>query len=257
MPNLSVVIITRNEESNIARCLRSVKMADEIIVADSGSTDRTIEIARNMGALVISIPWTGYGQSKREAVDKASGKWILSLDADEVISPELADEISDIVGHKSEFAGYFIKRKTNFLGKWIYHCGWYPDYLLRLFKKSQGNFDNNVVHEQVILEGRTGYLKSEILHYSYTSLEQYFEKSNNYTTLGAEEIFGQGKRAEWYHLTIKPLAAFFKHYFAKLGFLDGMTGFIISCLSSSAVFTKYIKLRELARKPKRNTNDDV
>jgi len=257
MPDLSVVIITRNEEANIGRCLQSVKMADEVIVVDSGSTDRTIEIARNMGAQTFSIPWAGYGQSKRKAVDRASGKWILSIDADEVISPELADEISRIISGESEFDGYFIKRKTNFLGKWIYHCGWYPDYLLRLFKKSKGNFNGNVVHEQVILDGRAGYLNGEILHYSYTSLEKYFEKSNYYTTLGAEELLRQGKKARLYHIAVKPLAAFIKHYFIKLGFLDGISGFIISCLSSAAVFAKYIKLRELARRQKQGVDSDA
>jgi len=250
MLNLSAVVITRDEEVNIKRCLLSLRIADEIIVIDSGSTDRTVEIAENIGARVYFKEWEGYGPAKKEGVGKASGKWIISLDADEELSPELAKEISDTVLLDTRYSGYFIKRKTNFLGRWIYHCGWYPDYILRLFKKSDGDFNNSVVHEKVILNGQSGRLDHELLHYSYTSLDQYFEKMNRYTTLGAEQAFRQNKRAGWFDIVIKPAVSFFKHYISKRGFLDGLEGFIISSLSSLGVMIKYLKLRELAKDKK-------
>ncbi len=256
MPNLSAVVITRNEEANIERCLRSLRVADEIIVVDSGSTDRTVAMAESLGARVYTKLWTGYGPAKKEGVGRASGKWIISLDADEELSPELAEEIDGIIQRENEYDGYYIKRKTNFLGRWIYHCGWYPDYLLRLFKKANGDFNDSVVHEKVVLNGTAGYLKGEILHYSYKSIEQYFEKFNNYTTMGAEEAYKSGKSAEWYHIAFKPPVAFIKYYIMKLGFLDGLEGFIISVLSAAAVMVKYAKLKEIIRQEESGDSRD-
>ena len=250
MPNLSAVVITRNEEANIKRCLLSLKIADEIIVIDSGSTDNTTQIAENLGAKVYSKEWEGYGPAKKEAVGKASGKWIISLDADEELSPALAKEIEATILADTPFSGYFIKRKTNFLGHWIYHCGWYPDYILRLFKKEAGNFNDSVVHEKVVIDGKIGYLKSEIFHYSYNSIEQYFEKSEIYTTMGAKQAFESGRKASWYHIALKPPVSFIKHYFIKLGFLDGLEGFIISAFSAMAVMVKYSKLRQMNKRNK-------
>ena len=257
MPNLSAVVITRNEEANIGRCLQSLQIADEIIVIDSGSTDRTVEIAESMGARVFSIQWTGYGPAKKEGVSKASGKWIISLDADEELSPELAREISGTVLLEMEHNGYYTRRKTNFLGRWIYHCGWYPDYVLRLFKKADGDFNDSVVHERVVLNGRTGFLKGEILHYSYKNVERYFEKFNNYTTMGAEQAYKSGKKAGWYHIALKPPVAFIKHYIMKLGFLDGLEGFIISVFSAMAVMVKYSKLKEIIKRKKSGVDKDA
>ncbi len=255
MPNLSAVVITRNEEANIRRCLLSLQIADEIIVVDSGSTDRTIEIAESLGAKVYLIEWKGYGPSKKEGVSKASGNWIISLDADEELSPELAKEISTEVLSETDISGYNIKRKTNFLGRWIYHCGWYPDYILRLFRKADGDFNESVVHEKVILNGRVGYLNGEILHYSYITIEQYFEKFATYTTLGAQQAYKSGKESRWYHIVFKPPVSFIKHYFIKLGFLDGLEGFIISAFSAMAVMVKYSKLRNLIKQGK--SGDDT
>lgn len=257
MPNLSAVVITQDEESNIKRCLQSLQMADEIIVIDSGSTDRTVEISESMGARVYPKQWTGYGPAKKEGVSKASGKWIISLDADELLSPELAKEISGTVLLETENSGYYIKRKTNFLGRWIYHCGWYPDYVLRLFKKANGDFNDSVVHEKVVLNGKAGYLKGEILHYSYKNVEQYFKKFNNYTTMGAEQAYKSGKKAGWYHIAFKPPVAFIKHYIMKRGFLDGLEGFIISVLSAIAVMVKYSKLKEIIKRGKSGVDKDA
>lgn len=250
--SLSVVIITRNEEENIGRCLASVGFANEIIVIDSCSTDNTVEIAREHGAHVYPIEWTGYGPAKREAVRRATGEWILSIDADEVLSPDLAEEIQGVMSMATDRRGYYMRRKTQFMGKWIMHCGWYPDFVLRLFQASNGDFNDAVVHEKVILNGNAGHLKGELLHYSYPNLEHYLRKSNRYTTLGAEEAFRQGKKAGWTHLVVRPPIAFVKHYFIKQGFRDGLEGLVLSILSSVAVLVKYAKLRDLHRRARGN-----
>jgi len=246
--DISVVVITKNEEQNIGRCLESVKWADEIILVDSQSTDRTREIAGEYGARIYSPEWRGYGSAKREGVKQARGKWILSVDADEVVSPELVEEIKGVMQNSANRSGFYIPRRTNFLGRWIRHSGWYPDLVLRLFLKAKGNFDEAVVHEKVILDGETGCLKGDLLHYSYPNLEQYLEKFNRYTTLGAEEAFRQGKRSRWWDIVVRPPVAFIKHYISRQGFRDGLEGFIISVMSSIAVLVKYAKLRHLAKR---------
>jgi len=245
---LSVVVITKNEEANITRCLSSVTWADEIVVVDSHSTDRTVDIARKYGAKIFSPEWRGYGSAKKEGVNRATGEWILSIDADEVVTPELADEIEGVLRNGTNYAGFFMPRKTNFLGRWILHCGWYPDMLLRLFRKSKGNFNDAVVHEKVELNGETGSLKEHLLHYSYPDMDHYLRKFNLYTTLGAQEANRTGKKAGWTDIVIKPPVSFVKHYISKQGFRDGMEGFILSVLSSLAVMIKYVKLRYLNRK---------
>ncbi len=244
---LSVVVITKNEEENIGRCLESVRWADEIILIDNQSTDRTCEIANRYRASIYSLSWQGYGSAKREGVKRAKGKWVLSIDADEEVSPELADEIGGVIRNSENYSGFYIPRKTNFLGRWIHHSGWYPDLVLRLFLRDRGNFDEAVVHEKVVLDGKTGYLKGELRHYSYPNLEQYLEKFNHYTTLGAEEAFRRGKRERWLDIVVRPPVAFVKHYISRQGFRDGMEGFIISVMSSIAVFVKYAKLRHMER----------
>lgn len=247
MSRLSVVLITKNEERNLARALESVAWADEILVVDSHSEDKTAEIARRFGARVIETDWPGFGIAKQRAVDCANGEWVLSLDADEVVTPELAREIRSTIDGNGTTAGYVVPRRTNFLGRWIYHCGWYPDPVLRLFRKSHGRFDEAPVHEKVILDGPTGRLQGELLHYSYPSLELYLEKMNRYTTLGAEEAFRQGKRAGVSDIALRPLVAFVKHYVSKRGFQDGLEGFVLSVLSAISVMVKYAKLRHLQR----------
>lgn len=248
MSTLSVVIITKNEEANIRRCLESVKWADEIILIDSDSTDRTVEIANEYKAKVLSIKWSGFGLAKQFGVDQATKKWILSIDADEVLTPELAEEIKKVVSSDNQNNGYYMPRKTNFMGRWIKHCGWYPDLLLRLFLKSKGRFDGATVHERVVLEGQSGVLKSDLLHYSNPSLEHYLKKYNLYTTLGAQKAAKEGRRISLKDIVLRPAAAFFKHYLSRSGFRDGVEGFVLSVLSSTAVMVKYAKLRELQRK---------
>lgn len=247
MNRLSVVVITKNEETNIDRCLRSVSWADELIVVDSYSTDRTTDIAREHGAKVVDIDWQGYGPAKQRGVEASTGEWVLSLDADEEVSRELADEIRRLTPGDGSVAGYEMPRRTQFLGRWILHCGWYPDYLLRLFRRDRGRFTDAVVHEHIEVDGAVCRLKGEILHYSYPTLEHYLTKFNRYTTIGAEEAFRQGRRGGVGALVLRPAAAFVKHYIVKRGFLDGTAGLVVSAMSSVAVFVKYAKLRDLYR----------
>lgn len=256
MKPLSVIIITKNEEKNISRTLESVKWADEIILIDSQSEDKTVEIAVSFGCKIYSPPWHGFGPAKREAVAKASHDWILSIDADEVVSEHLKAEIQSALSADDDMAGYYMPRCTNFLGKWIRHCGWYPDYILRLFRKSKGNINKNVVHEAVEVSGKTGYLKSDLLHYSYPTLEEYFKKYNLYTTIGAEELFKKNKKAGIIDIVFKPFIAFIKHFIIKAGFLDGIEGFLVSFLSSTAVMVKYAKLRRLNKMNGKNNKDE-
>ena len=248
MSKLSVVIIAKDEEMNLPRCLESVKWADEIVLIDHHSTDKTATIAHEYGAKVISQDWCGFGPAKQRGVDLADSEWILSIDADEVISPELADEIREVVRCSDNVDGYYIPRRTQFLGRWIYHCGWYPDPVLRLFRKTKGSFTTAVVHEQVVVDGKVGRLKRDLLHYSYPSLDVYLTKFNRYTTLAAREAFDRRKHASILEIVFRPLACFIKHYLLKAGFLDGFEGFLVSILSSGYVLVKYAKLRDLRRK---------
>jgi glycosyltransferase involved in cell wall biosynthesis len=245
---ISAVIITKNEAANLRRCLESVKWVDEIVIIDSQSTDNTLEIAKEYSAKIYSPSWRGFGPAKKEGVERASGDWILSIDADEEVTPELTDEIGRVIRSNPVLGGYFIGRKTKFLGRWILHSGWYPDFVLRLFQKQAGNFDEAVVHEKVHISGEAGRLQHELRHYSFPSLEHYLQKSNLYTSLGAREAYRKGDRANWFDIVIKPPVSFIKHYILKQGFRDGLEGFIISALSAVAVLVKYAKLRELGKK---------
>ncbi|RME26562.1 MAG: glycosyltransferase family 2 protein, partial [Candidatus Zixiibacteriota bacterium] len=202
---------------------------------------------------VHTIEWQGFGAAKQAGLERAKGEWVLSIDADEEVTPALREEIRQAVNGNGNLAGYTIPRRTSFLGRWIRHCGWYPDPVLRLFRRSRGRFDDALVHERVVVDGPTARLSGELLHYSYPSLESYFEKFNRYTTLGAEEAFARGERARWYHFIGKPLMCFIKHYVLKKGFLDGIEGMVISVLSSCSVFVKYAKLRDLQRRARERT----
>jgi glycosyltransferase involved in cell wall biosynthesis len=254
MKKLSVVIIARNEEANLPRCLESVRWADEIIVGDSGSADRTVEVARDLGAKVYGYEWCGFGPAKQGAVDKAEGEWILSLDADEEVSPELASEIKAALEERTNIVGYYLPRRTEFLGRWMLHGGWYPDYVLRLFRKSRGAFTSSLVHEAVKVDGPTARLRNDLLHYSYPTLDRYFDKFNRYTTLAANEAFNMGQRVGLIELLLNPNAKFIKQYILKRGFLDGAKGLLLAILSSGYVSIKYAKLRELWRQKERDVN---
>jgi len=245
---LSVVIIARNEETNLPRCLDSVKWADEIIVVDSGSVDKTIQIAQEHGARIVKVEWSGFGPTKQAGVDAAAGEWILSIDADEVVPNALANEIKAVLKRDGEAVGYFVPRITQFLGRWIRHGGWYPDYVLRLFRRDRGGFDSALVHETVQVTGPTARLKHDLEHYSYPDLDSYFDKLNRYTTLAAQDLHRQGRTAGLSRILINPVAKFLKQYCLRGGWLDGLEGLILALLSAGYVMTKYAKLRDLSRR---------
>jgi len=238
-------MITLNEEHNLARALDSVKWADEIVIVDAFSQDGTKEIAKKYTNRIYDLKWTGYGPAKQFALEKASNQWVLSLDADEVISEPLQQEIQSVLQTEVQIDGYSVCRMSNFLGKWIKHGGWYPDYVLRLFRKDKAHFTAATVHEELIVTGKSGHLKGLLLHYTDPNLEYYLTKLNRYTTLSAQELLNKGETAKLTDLLFRPSAFFFRMYFFKFGFLDGVQGFLLALYSSFHVLTKYAKLWHL------------
>jgi len=246
MIKISATVITKNEQDNIVRCLRSLSFVDEAVVVDSQSSDLTVRLAEANGARVIINPWPGHIQQKNFAIEQTTGDWILSLDADEEITTELREEIE--AARKEGFygrEGFYFPRQSMFLGRWIKHGGWYPDYHLRLFKKESGRFGGMNPHDKVDLKGRAGHFKNHMLHYTYPSLEAYFERFNSYTGIAAGELFKKGRRLSPFKIVFSPPAAFVKMYLLKLGFLDGVEGFILSVFSAHYVLVKNLKLWEL------------
>jgi glycosyltransferase involved in cell wall biosynthesis len=248
MATLSVVVLTLNEERNIDACLASVRWADEIIVVDSGSADRTVEIARRHTESVLSLPWEGYGATKNSAMRSVTSEWVLWLDADERVTPDLQAEITATLGRNDPaVAACSMPRRAYFLGRWIRHSGWYPGRVTRLFRKSKGKFSESRVHEQLVVDGATLPLRGDILHYTDPDLDHYFRKFNRYTTLAAEDMAQAGRRSGVADLLIRPPFQFVKMYIMRAGILDGMQGFILAVVSSAYVFVKYAKLWEMRR----------
>lgn len=242
---VSAVIITRNEAHRLAECLDSIEWVDEIVVVDSGSEDNTLDIARRYTDKVFEIPWRGFGPQKQAAVDLASNDIILSIDADERVTPELAEEIIAILRQGMGAFGYSVPRRT-FLGyKEIRHCGWYPDRTIRLFDRRRGGFSNDPVHERVIVEGTIGCCKYDLLHYSFAGIDDMLGKMRFYTDIAARRLFEKGRRCRFSDITARPLFAFFKTLILKGGILDGVAGLTVAASNAISVFIKYIKLREL------------
>ena len=244
---LSITIITLNEEANIRRTLESVQWADEIIVLDSGSTDRTVEICREFTDKVYHQDWLGFGRQKNAAIDKATGDWVLSLDADEPVEPELAAEIREIIASPGANDGYQVPRKTFFLGKWIKHGGWYPDYNLRLFRKGKGRFEERAVHESIKVQGTIGRTGYAIEHYAYPDLGLYMASINKYSSLAVTVMSQRGIppfKAGWINILLRPLFTFVFKYIFRLGFLDGKHGLVLNIFHAYYVFAKYAKAWE-------------
>ena len=246
MKRLSVFIITHNEEKNIKACLESIKWADEIVVVDNDSNDNTIKICKEYTDRIFQEEWKGYAKQKQSALDKTTGEWVLNLDADERLTPELRLEIENTLAYKERLKdGYLIPFKSYFGGKWIKHGGWYPDYHLRLFRREKGRFGNEEVHEGVKIEGSIGYLKNPINHYTYNSISDFIKRMDLYTSLFAEDRYKKGKKAMWGQLVFRPPFTFFKMFFLQRGILDGYYGFLLAILYSYYTFLKYAKLREM------------
>jgi|GEM_PF-87443 len=245
---ISAAIITLNESQNIARLIKSLFFCDEIIVMDTGSTDNTVSIAKQMGAKVKSIVFKGFSDAKNKAINACGGEYILSVDADEEITRELAGEIKRIVSSGSALDGYYIKRETFFLGRVIRHCGWGNDYQLRLFKRGKGAFDGKQVHESVMVNGPIGKIEAPMLHYSYPNSSLYFLKMNKYTGMQAEM---KKRPVALLSLITAPALKFFRMYILKKGFLDGWQGFVLCAYSGMSEFVKFSKSIEHMEKAKR------
>lgn len=247
MHKLSVVIITYNEEKNIGRCLESVQsVADEILIVDSFSTDQTKQVSEMYNVKFIQHPFEGHIQQKNYAASQASYDYVLSLDADETLSKDLQ---ASILKEKMIFSkdGYFMNRMTSYLGKWIRHGSWYPDRKMRLWNRHKGKWGGQNPHDKFELFGgnTAGYLKGDILHYTYNSIEEHVAQFDKFTTISATQMQKEGKRATYVHIFFSPIVSFIKGFFIRLGFLDGFYGIVLCIVNSFATFIKYVKLREL------------
>ncbi|MCD6179959.1 MAG: glycosyltransferase family 2 protein [Bacteroidales bacterium] len=247
MIRLSVIIISLNEERNIRRCLLSVKaLADEILILDSFSTDKTKKIAESYGATVIQKQFEGYVAARRDVESRAANDYILAIDADESLSEELHKSIVELKKNWIK-DGYYVARKTNYCGRWINHSGWYPDRKLRLYKRGSGEWTGKYVHEKYMLfpDKTTGILKGDMLHYSYYKEKEHWARADKYANLAAQELFENGKTTSVFQTYFKAVVKFMRDYVKNLGFLDGKKGYTICKITAWGTYKKYAKLLEL------------
>jgi glycosyltransferase involved in cell wall biosynthesis len=243
---ISAVLITYNEEEKIQRALESLQaVSDEIVVVDSHSTDATVESCSRYTDRVLTKSWQGYRDQKQFATDQASHEWVLSLDADEALSSQLEEEILHWKEQDNNFEGYYLPRKTFFMGRWIEHTTWYPDWQLRLFRKSCGRWGGGRVHESFRVTGPTARFKGQIYHHTYASFSEYLEQLERFSSLAARDRFEEGQRAQWFNVLFHPPAIFLKNYLLRLGFLDGKPGLAVSILAAVSSLFKYLRLWEI------------
>jgi glycosyltransferase involved in cell wall biosynthesis len=242
MPKLSVIIITRNEADNIRACLESVSWADEIIVVDSGSTDGTVAICKESGAQVYQHDWPGFGIQKNRALGYASGDWVLSLDADERVTPELRAEIETAICAEYPPDAWLIPRTSNYCGRFMRHSGWYPDRVPRLFRRGRAHFSDDLVHERLIVGGICGELPNPLLHYAFDDLEEVLHKVNQYSSAGAYMMQQRGRRATLVGAVLRGLWSFGRTYLLRAGFLDGREGFMLAVSNAEGTYYRYLKL---------------
>jgi glycosyltransferase involved in cell wall biosynthesis len=246
---LSVVVITRNEEANIAACLASVSFARELVVVDAGSDDRTVELARAAGARVQQTQdWPGFGPQKNRALDAASQAWVLSIDADERVTPELRAAIVQAVQGGGGPDAYSMPRRSSYCGQFIAHSGWYPDRVVRLFRRGSARFSDDAVHERLLAQGPVGKLDGDLLHTTYPDLETMLEKMNRYSTASAGMLHAQGRRVSLAGAVARGLWAFFRTYVLRSGWLDGRMGFVLAVSVAEGTYYKYLKLWHLAHR---------
>ncbi|MFT4737953.1 MAG: glycosyltransferase involved in cell wall biosynthesis [Cyclobacteriaceae bacterium] len=247
---ISAFIITYNEEDKIARCIKSLRaVCDEIIVVDSYSTDKTVEISNSLGVKVTQNPFEGYKEQKNYALSLCQNEWVISLDADEELSSELQKSIKRLNSQTSENA-FYVRRRTNFCGQWIMHCGWYPDKKIRLFRKSEGHIGGKNPHDRVIITDSVAVkpLSGDLLHFSYSTISEHVHQINRFSTIGAYSAFEKHKKPNFIvQVLLDPIYTFVKKYILQLGFLDGYFGFVISINTAHSKFLKYVKLREIYR----------
>jgi len=243
---ITATIITFNEERNIARSIESLRCCDEILIVDSGSTDRTTELAENLGARVIEANWRGYAGQKNWAADQASHDWVLSLDADEALSEGLEAEIWSLKKSGPRCDGYSMPRLARYMGRWILHSGWYPDRKLRLYDRRQAKWVGDFVHESVAVKGRVGHLQGNLLHFTCESLAEHIKTMERYTTLAAQELASRRIEVPLSRVLFSPAWAFVQSYFLNRGFLDGPEGLTISYMAAFYTFLKYTKARNMS-----------
>lgn len=253
--SLSVIVITRNAGETLKRCLESVRWAGEIVVLDSGSTDDTVAIARGFTDKVeTTADWPGFGVQKNRALDRAAGEWVLSLDADEWVSAELRAEIEAALASGGAAIAYRVPRLSSYCGRPMRHSGWWPDYVVRLFRRGQARFSDDLVHERLVAQGDVAALKNPLMHEAVRSTEQVLDKINAYSSAGAENMWRAGKRGSLTAALLHGGWAFFRTYFLRLGFLDGREGFMLAVTNAESSYYRYVKLMLLARE-KRATGD--
>lgn len=250
MTSLSVIVITLNEAHNIEACLRSVHFADQLVVLDSGSTDETVQLARQLGAEVsVNSQWQGFGIQKNRALTLASSDWVLSIDADERLSVELQAEIQEILEHPGADA-YCFPRLSSYCGQYIHHSGWYPDPVTRLFRRGAARFSDDIIHERVIVKGQVSRLRNRLLHESFPTFETVLKKVDSYSSAGAERLLSKGKSSSFPKALGHGLWAFIRTYFLQMGFLDGWMGLALAISNAEGTYYRYLKLwlLSLARK---------
>ena len=247
-PRVSIVVITLDEEDHLRRCLESVAWADEIVVVDAESHDKTVQIARDFTDRVISRPWAGFATQKNFAVEQATGDWVLSLDADEEASPDLHQEIAAAIADPQARDAYAIRRRNVFLGRWMRYGGLYPDWQVRLFRRGCGRFVERAVHESVSVNGTRGRLRGHLVHRSYTGVSDFCDRANRYSSLAADESTRQGGRVGARALVLRPLGRFLSMYVLQRGFLDGRRGLLLAALYAYYVFMRTAKVWEVKRR---------
>lgn len=245
MKKISAVIITKNEERNIERCLQSVQWVDEVVVVDSGSIDNTLDICRKYKCIIVETDWLGFGKTKQLSIESASNDWVLSIDADEEVTEELKTEIITTLSQDKIASGYKIKWLSYYVNSWIRHSGWNKNYKIKLFNRNHGKFNDSMIHERVIIEGEVVKLKNVLRHHTYPDLKTFLLKTESYAQTGAQVKFDEGKSGSLLTAYIHGAVTFFKMYIIKAGFLDGKIGLILATNYAFAVYYKYLKLWEM------------
>lgn len=251
---VSAIVITRDEQANIRDCLASLSFCREIIVVDSGSTDATVALARQAGARVIeTADWPGFGPQKNRALDQATQPWVLSVDADERVSPELRAEMLAVTAESAPAVplAWDMPRRSSYCGQDMRHGGWYPDRVTRLFRRGSARFSDDLVHERLVTAAEPGHLRSDLLHTSFTHLEEVLDKVNRYSSAGAQRLLAQGRRGSVGRAAFSGLWAFVRTYFLQLGFLDGRMGFLLAVSNAEGTYYRYLKLWLLQREAAR------
>lgn len=241
MPSISAVIITKNEAHHIETCLQRLDWVNEIIVLDSGSSDSTVEICKRYTPHVFETDWPGFGAQKNRAIEKATGDWVLSIDADEIVSSELKQEILQAISD-TRINGFKIPRLSSYCGQPIYHSGWWPDHVSRLFRRGKGKFSDHIVHEHLAIDGITEKLEHPIIHNSFENLDQVLDKVNHYSSLGAKQLYSEGKHSSLTKAIFKGIWSFIRTYLLKRGFLDGSKGLMLAISNAEGTYYKYLKL---------------